>query len=101
MGSPSGFMGSKDKWGSNGDLGVHGVNVQRIVEVAKENGKGNVIQFRDTVNLQLVLVEPEIIHPFDGLLGQVGEMDHHLPQKMKFCNIQFQTKRPRIWAFLN
>lgn len=40
----------------NGDLGVHGVNVQRIVEVAKENGKGNVTQLRDTVNPQLVLV---------------------------------------------
>jgi hypothetical protein len=37
------------------------VNVQRIVEVAKENGKGNVIQFRDTVNLQLVLVRVNLI----------------------------------------
>ena len=40
----------------NGDLGVHGVNVQRIVEVVRENGKGNVTQLRDTVNPQLVLV---------------------------------------------
>jgi len=39
----------------NGDLGVHGVNVQRIVEVVRENGKGNVTQLRDTVNPQLVL----------------------------------------------
>ena len=45
----------------NGDLGVHGVNVQRIVEVAKENGKGNVTQLRDMVNPQLVLVSVNLL----------------------------------------